>query len=366
MNAVLRVLQIEDSESDAALMVRLLEKAGYTILARRVEEAEGMRAALAQDSWDVIICDYNLPQFDGGAALKLLHETGLDIPFIIVSGVIGEDVAVTMMKSGAHDYLRKNHLARLAPAVAREIGEARVRRDRRRAQDALQEMVVELEAALTEKTVLLREIHHRVKNNLAVISSLLNMKAEATTSPEARQALAESQQRVFSMALIHELLYRSDHLDRVDFLAYARQFVPTLGSVYLSEPGRVAIEMDVDPIELSIEAAVPCALILNEFLSNAFKHAFPGRQKGKIRVSFHESGPDTLELAIEDDGMGTPAGLLEARNTKSLGLKIVRILTKQLGGSLQQEACRGARFVLRFPSSSAHHAPQGRELLQTA
>jgi two-component sensor histidine kinase len=366
MSAVLHLLQIEDSESDAALMVRLLEKAGYTVKALRVEEAEGLRAALAQQPWDVIICDYNLPQFDGPAALRLLRETGLDIPFIIVSGVIGEDVAVTMLKSGAHDYLRKNHLVRLAPAVAREIEDAKVRQDRRRAQGSLQEMVIELEAALTEKTVLLREVHHRVKNNLAVISSLLNMKAEATTSPEAKQALSESQQRVFSMALIHEQLYRSDHLDRVNFSAYAQQFVPTLSSACLGEPGRVSIEMDIDAIELGIEAAVPCALILNELLSNAFKHAFHGERSGKVRISFHEAGPDTLELAIEDDGIGLPAGLLEGRNTKSLGLQIVRILAKQLGGSLQQEPCPGAHLVLRFPANSARHAPPPKELTQSA
>ncbi len=263
--------------------------------------------------------------------------------------MIGEDIAVEMMRSGAHDYLMKDKMARLAPAVERELGEAQVRRERRRAEDALRETVLELESALAQKTVLLKEVHHRVKNNLAVISSLLSMKAAATVSSEAKAALEESQQRVYSMALIHEHLYGTDRLDRINFSEYARQFVQTLCPACTGEPGRVSIEMDVDPIELGIERAVPCALILNELLSNAFKHAFPDGRTGKVRVSFHESGPETLKLAIEDDGMGLPAGLLEGRNTRSLGLQIVGILTKQLDGSLEQEPCSGARLVLRFP-----------------
>jgi PAS domain S-box-containing protein len=139
MGKLLRVLQIEDSESDAALIVRLLHKAGYTVDSERVEDAAAMRAALEQRVWDVIIADYRLPQFDARAALRVLHESGRDIPFIVVSATIGEDVAVEMMRSGVQDYLMKGKLARLAPTVEREIREARARLDRTRAEQALQE-----------------------------------------------------------------------------------------------------------------------------------------------------------------------------------------------------------------------------------
>jgi len=134
---VLHVLQVEDSASDAALSIRVLEKAGYEIHSERVEEAAEMRSALAANSWDLIIADYRLPQFDAAAALRVLQESGQDIPFIIVSGTIGEDVAVGMMKSGAHDYLLKQNLARLVPAVERELREAWVRRERLQAERAL-------------------------------------------------------------------------------------------------------------------------------------------------------------------------------------------------------------------------------------
>jgi PAS domain S-box-containing protein len=137
MRETLRVLQVEDSESDAELIVRVLEKAGYEVRTEQVNDADGMRAALADKIWDVVIADYHLPRFDAPAALAVLHEKGLDLPFLVVSGAMGEDLAVALMKAGAHDYLNKDSLARLAPAVEREIREAQVRQERRRAEESL-------------------------------------------------------------------------------------------------------------------------------------------------------------------------------------------------------------------------------------
>ena len=147
MSEVLRVLQVEDSESDAALIVRLLEKAGYHVQAERVEDAAAMHAALTGKTWDVVIADYHLPGFDAPNAIATLHETGLDLPFIVVSGTMGEDVAVGMMTAGAHDYLIKDHLARLAPAVEREVREAHVRQQRRNAEESLRLALIAAEEA---------------------------------------------------------------------------------------------------------------------------------------------------------------------------------------------------------------------------
>jgi len=135
----LHVLIIEDSESDADLLIRQLKKAGYTIHHERVETADEMKAALNMIPWDIIIADYKLPQFDAPAALLLLKKTGLDIPFIVVSGTIGEEIAVELMKAGAHDYLMKDKLIRLVPAVKREITEAQVRREHQQTAKALRE-----------------------------------------------------------------------------------------------------------------------------------------------------------------------------------------------------------------------------------
>jgi PAS domain S-box-containing protein len=139
MSTSLRALLVEDSASDAGLILRQLEKAGYAVTAERVETAARMQAALQEQPWDIVLADYMLPQFDAPAALAVLQATGLDVPFIVISGTIGEEIAVALMRAGAHDYLMKDHLARLAPAVQRELDEAEVRRERRQAEQALRE-----------------------------------------------------------------------------------------------------------------------------------------------------------------------------------------------------------------------------------
>jgi two-component system cell cycle sensor histidine kinase/response regulator CckA len=137
MNKPLRVLQIEDSESDAAFVLRVLENSGYTVTAQRVEDAGQLRAALDGGPWDIVVADYSLPQFDAAAALRIMRESGADVPLIVVSGSIGEERAVEMMRLGANDYVMKDKLARLVPAVERELREARTRQQRRVAEAGL-------------------------------------------------------------------------------------------------------------------------------------------------------------------------------------------------------------------------------------
>src|SRR4028118_1300952 len=137
MNIPLRVLIVEDSEDDAELLIYELEQGGYDLIHERVDTAVVMNAALDQQQWDIVIADYTLPSFSAPAALNLLKEKALDLPFIIVSGTIGEDIAVAAMKAGAHDYLMKGKLARLVPAVDRELREAIERRKRRKAEQAV-------------------------------------------------------------------------------------------------------------------------------------------------------------------------------------------------------------------------------------
>lgn len=139
MEFPLAVLIVEDSENDALLIIHLLRKAGYEVAFERVETAEEMRSALEKGTWDIVISDYNLPQFSGPAALELLKSAEVDLPFIVVSGVIGEESAVALMKAGAHDYLLKDNLARLVPAVRRELEQAEIRKERQRAEQALRE-----------------------------------------------------------------------------------------------------------------------------------------------------------------------------------------------------------------------------------
>jgi PAS domain S-box-containing protein len=147
MNKTLRVLHVEDSEQDMALLQRHLTRAGYTLVSGRVDMAAAMRAALEEHQWDIILCDYSMPRFNALEALALMHEMKLDLPFIIISGTIGEDSAVEAMRTGAHDYLMKGSLARLGPAMEREISEAVNRRARRQAEEQLRLQSIALEAA---------------------------------------------------------------------------------------------------------------------------------------------------------------------------------------------------------------------------
>ena len=221
-----------------------------------------------------------------------------------------------------------------------------------RAQKELRSTLHQLEAALAEKTVLVKEIHHRVKNNLAVIVSLLGMKAAAMEGSEAQDALEDSQNRVRSIAMIHEQLSGTDHMDRIDFAAYAGGLVQELGGISDVAGSRIALRVESEPVEMDIHRAVPCALILNELVTNALRHAYPDGAGGEIRVSLRRAAEGQLELAVADDGIGC-APAAAARHGKSLGLRIVQILTRQLEGTLEQPPCeKGTRFVLRFRSAA--------------
>src|SRR5437016_10276635 len=139
MNKTLRVLHVEDSEKDAALLTRYLTRAGYTLTSERVQTAAAMKAALESQEWDVVLCDYSMPHFNAVTALAVLKETALDLPFIIISGTVGESVAVEAMRAGAHDYLMKDNLVRLGPTIERELHEAENRRGRRETEAELRE-----------------------------------------------------------------------------------------------------------------------------------------------------------------------------------------------------------------------------------
>jgi two-component sensor histidine kinase len=174
------------------------------------------------------------------------------------------------------------------------------------------------------------------------------MKAGAMEGNEAQNALEDSQHRVRSIAMIHEQLSGTEHMDRINFAEYAGELVRELGGVYDVAGHRIALRVDAEPVEMGIHRAVPCALILNELVTNALRHAFRDRASGEVRVSLRQAAPEELELAVEDDGVGC-APVIGAGHGKSLGLRIVQILTRQLEGTLEQRECaNGTRFVLRF------------------
>jgi PAS domain S-box-containing protein len=210
------------------------------------------------------------------------------------------------------------------------------------------EAAEKLRASLHEKEVLLKEVHHRVKNNLQVVSGLLYLQADSLQDPAARAALAESQNRIASMALAHEALYGSDDLARVDLKDYVGRLMTRLVSS-LGNQG-VAVEADVSAVPLPLTKAIPCGLILNELVTNAVKYAFDG-PGGRISVHIRREGP-RVELSVADDGRGLPAHISPETAT-TLGLQLVANLTAQLKGELRISRENGTLFTIRFPLEDA-------------
>ena len=202
-----------------------------------------------------------------------------------------------------------------------------------------------LKSALREKEVLLREIHHRVKNNMQVITSLLNLQASQTADPAARAMLEESRQRVRSIALIHEKLYRTASLADVDFGGYLKSVADELLRTF----GRneITCVLDLEPIRLEIGRAIPAGLIVNELLTNTLRHAFPPGTKGTARVRLRATGDGDVELAVQDDGVGFPPGK-DIASATTMGLAIVRTLVEQMQGSLTLGGERGTTITIRF------------------
>jgi PAS domain S-box-containing protein len=207
------------------------------------------------------------------------------------------------------------------------------------------QLISRLKEALKEKTVLLQEVHHRMKNNLAVVAAFLGMQANSVQDGRLTTMLEKSQQRVASMALIHEYLY-SGHLDHVSFGQYARKLIDELTVAYAAS-GRVVISTEAEEINLPMDCAIPCGLILNELLSNALKYAFPDDRSGRITVRFCRLETGELALSCQDDGVGIPESL-DWETAPSLGLRIIQILTKQLKGKLRLDRSGGTRFELTF------------------
>ncbi len=201
--------------------------------------------------------------------------------------------------------------------------------------------------SLSEKEVMLKEIHHRVKNNLQIISSLLNLQASKVTDEHTTQALLESQERVRSMALIHEKLYQSSSLAHLDFGEYVQTLSANLFYSYQREMGAVQLEVNVEPITLNLDQAIPCGLILNELVTNALKYAFPRGQKGILGVSLHALPLQQVQLCVRDNGIGMPADF-DLQKSKSLGMQIVRNLVYQLEGGLEIDRSNGTAFIITF------------------
>jgi two-component sensor histidine kinase len=210
------------------------------------------------------------------------------------------------------------------------------------------ERTSELAATLREREIMLQEINHRVKNNLQVISSLINMQEREVKDGAVRSALQECRARIQTIALIHEKLYQSADYSSVPFSEYARNLATNIVHVAGVSPTAIALHLEIEPLSLAVDKAIPCGLLLNELITNALKHAFPNARRGTVRVELRRAGDREAVLAVGDDGIGLPAQF-DLAQSSSFGVQLVTTLVEQLGGRLEITRSGGTTFSVTFP-----------------
>ncbi len=223
--------------------------------------------------------------------------------------------------------------------LAAETSDARLRQ--------AESVALESKRALAETETLLKEIHHRVKNNLQMASSLLQLQANKIQDAQVQAMLEESQYRLRSMALVHEQLYQSEDLGRIVLGDYIETLTSHLMNAHLPESERIDLKTDLGKVTLGIDAAIPCGLIINELLSNSLKHAFPENRTGEMSITCELSEDNEVQLDISDTGIGLPEGF-DFRDPESLGLELVRLFVNQLNGEIALNAYQGTSFSIRF------------------
>jgi signal transduction histidine kinase len=366
MSRPLRVLFIEDSESDMGLSVRQLENAGYEVSANRVQTAEALRAALANPTYEAIIADYRMPRFDAPAALAIVRESGQDIPFLVVSGTIGEERAVEMMKAGAHDYVMKSNLARLPAAVEREIGDALARRELRRTEQERKRLEEQFLRAQKMESIgrLAGAVAHDFNNMLTVISGYAEFGLSELTPEdhlyEAFSEIAAAAKRAADLAarLLAFSRPQATAARNIVLNELVRDFEKMLSRVL---GGAVQLEVSLDPRAGALHAD-PGQLeqILMNLAVNA-KDAMPEGGRLTIETSSVPASRQ-IQLRVRDTGAGMSPEVMarifepffttkaEGKGT-GLGLATVYGIVQQARGSIEvaSEPGRGTTFSLRFP-----------------
>jgi signal transduction histidine kinase len=340
----LRVLIVEDSEQDADLLLRELKKAGYSPIHKRVDSAGEMSSALDTESWDIIISDHSMPGFSSLDALSLLRGKSIDLPFIIVSGQIGEDTAVGAMKAGAHDYMMKGSLKRLGPAIERELQEASNRHQRRKAEEQLRALSKRLiEVQEEERRSIARELHDQVGQYLTITKLMLDRATKATPETvtplliEITAQVVEVLQQVRNMSLN----LRPSMLDDLGL-------VPALKWLFerLEKQSGLNINFEHNMTDNRVSPDIDTTIyrIVQEALTNVIRHA--GVTSAKVRLWLNEK---TISLKVEDNGQGFEPDRLAARVTT--GLSAMQERARLLGGYLRIESVPGAgtRVVAEIP-----------------
>jgi len=294
------------------------------------------------------ILDFVLPQYH--IAVRERHDLlndGYDIPFMKMDAKrLDGSIVEVEYKPVSIDYRGKKAIL----VVYHDIEyQEQLAREKMRFQIA-EETNKALKQSLAEKEVLLKEVHHRVKNNLQVISSILNLQSSYTDDPRTIELLKESQNRIKSMSFIHESLYQTKNFAGVNFKEYVHNLCNNLLFSYYPKGKRVFIEQDIADVHLNLDTSIPCGLIINELISNSLKYAFVNQEEGTIHIVVKggtKKEKDLVTITVNDNGPGLPKGL-DFEDSPSLGLQLVTVLTKQLNGKITLDNSKGAKYTLTF------------------
>lgn len=354
-----RILIIDDESFIRATLGGYLEDYGHTT-AEAADGREGLEKMVEFDP-ECVLVDLQMPRMSGLEFIRRVAPEHPELPIIVVSGANDIRNAMDAISLGAWDYLTKpiEDMHVLGHAINKAMDGVRLKRENEQYREHLEEMVQrrtqeleetneKLQASLTEKVVLLKEIHHRVKNNLQIVSSLLALQAASVEDSESLVLFEESRSRINSMALLHEELYQSNDLARIDFQAYVNK----LGKRLLKSlaGGNCAMDIHIpEQVFLPLDSAIPCGLLINELVTNAIKHAFPDHTRGTVRISLTQKDGQ-VRLEVGDDGVGFPQDV-DFRQTSSLGMQLVVNLTEQIFGEVEMQRNGGTLFVVSFPLS---------------
>ena len=375
-----KILIVDDERQIIEHLRQLLTTFGYSF--DFVTRAEFLFPKLKRDTFDLILLDVNMPHTDGLTLLKQLktHPVHQAVPVIMLTGMVDDQLLADCLEQGASDFVNKPIKplvlkARIQSALTirayiHDIQQQAVQLKKyhqhledlvqarttqlKQTNEVLQQEIYDrkqieetLRTALQEKEVLLKEVHHRVKNNLQVISSLLDLQTDCIENEKMQGVFRESQNRIRSMAMIHEQLYQHQNLAQIDFGEYVESLSTYLVQSYQTSARRISLQMNTVPVFLTLEIAVPCGLIINELVSNALKHAFSDGQAGEIRINLQIDRDQRLVLQVQDNGLGFPAEI-DFHRTTSLGLVLVRTLVKQIKGTIDLQDNGRTSFTLQF------------------
>lgn len=362
----LRILCVDDAAAIRRAIAAYLGDLGHT-----VDQAQDGTVGLEHinaSTYDAVLLDLAMPGISGLDVLRTVSQSHPHLPVIVISGTGAIQDVIAALRLGAWDFITKpiEDMAILEYALVRALERVTLIRENQLHRERLEALVrkrtaklraeiierqaveTALRSSLSEKEVLLKEVHHRVKNNLQVVTSLLSLQALRFEDPLLSAAFQDSQARVRAMALVHEKLYRSKDLCRIDFASYLSELTVFLIQAYSPKHLSVTPDIHSEEFYLSVDSAIPCGLILNELVTNSLKHAFTGRTTGIIRPHAWTENKHAV-LCVRDNGVGLPPGF-DVNQAETLGLQLVTNLARQLHGGLDVETGpEGTAFTIRFP-----------------